>query len=97
MDRVLPISPEYRKPVFQALALQAVVVTLSLGVLDLGTSARICGLAVLGFWAGAALIIARRPSTPTPADLALIRVGFLPLLGLAAPVVLLVWRLRGAG
>ena len=45
---------------------------------------------------GAALIIARRPSTPTPADLALIRIGFLPLLGLAVPVVLLVWRLRGA-
>ena len=97
MDRALPISPDYRNPIFQALALQAVIVALSQLVLDFGTSARICGIALLGFWAGVALLIARRPATPTPADLALIRIGFLPLLGLATPVVLWVWRLRGAG
>lgn len=97
MNRALPVSAEYRKTVFQALALQAVMVALSQLVLDFGTSARICGLALLGFWAGVALIIARRPSTPTRTDLALIRIGFLPLLGLAVPVVLWVWRLRGSG
>lgn len=96
MTDVLPISPSYRKPVFQALGLQAVTVTLSLLILDFGTSARVCGIALLGFWAGVAVLIARRPASPTRTDLALIRIGFLPLLGLAVPVVLLVWRLRGA-
>ncbi len=42
------------------------------------------GVAVLAFWAAAALIMARRPNSPGPGDIAFLRWGFLPLFALVA-------------
>jgi len=79
MRNVLPISPSYRKPIFDAVGLQVVLGFLSLLVLDGGTTARICGIALVAFWGGAVVLIWRRPLSPTKTDLMLIRFGYLPL------------------
>jgi hypothetical protein len=56
---------------------------LCLLLLDGGRMARLCAATMLGFWAGAALIMARRPLTPGGRDMAFLRWGFLPLLAAA--------------
>jgi hypothetical protein len=78
----LPISSSYRQPIFEAVAIQVLLGFLSLMVLDGGTAARFCGLALLAFWAGAIFLIWRRPLTPTKIDLILIRLGYLPVIAL---------------
>jgi hypothetical protein len=65
----LPISPTYRKPIFEAVALQALFTLLSGLILDGGTTARICGIALVAFWGGAAVLIWRRPQLPTRTDI----------------------------
>lgn len=52
----------------------------SLMVLDGGGVAKVCGIAVAGFWGAASLCVARRPVTPTRGDLLRIRFGFFPVL-----------------
>ncbi len=91
---LLPISPGYRKPVFEALALQAVLGFCSLLILDGGTTARVCGIALVAFWGGAAVLIWRRPLSPTKTDIWLIRFGYLPLVVLAFFLVHFIWNLR---
>lgn len=48
-----------------------------------------------GFWAGAALVMARRRSSPTAADLSFIRIGFIPVLVLGGVLIECIWRARG--
>lgn len=91
----LPISPAYRKPVFQAVALQVVIGLFSLMILDGGTTAQICGIALVAFWGGAVVLIWRRPQSPTQTDLALIRFGYLPLTMLAFFLAHFIWSVRG--
>ena len=95
MSYLLPISPSYRKPVFEAVALQALLGLLSALILDGGTTARICGIALVAFWGGAALLIWRRPHSPTRTDIELLRFGYLPLVVIAFFVVHFIWTLRG--
>jgi hypothetical protein len=95
MARALPISPDYRKPIFEAVALQTLLGLLSAFILDGGTTARICGVALVAFWGGVAVLIGRRPRTPTWGDITLIRFGYLPVLVLAFFLVHLIWHLRG--
>ncbi|HNQ74422.1 MAG TPA: hypothetical protein PKN95_12565 [Verrucomicrobiota bacterium] len=59
-----PISGQYRRPIFAAVALQAVFGGLSLLILDGGDSARICGVALLAFWSGVFVLICRHPRHP---------------------------------
>lgn len=91
MSYSLPISPNYRKPVFEAVAVQVVIGLFSLLILDGGTTARICGIAIVAFWGGAAVLIWRRPQSPTKTDIALIRFGYLPLTVLAFSLVHFIW------
>lgn len=83
MTRVRSIASSYRRPIFTAVAIQSLVAVLASLVLDGGTTGRLCGIALIAFWSGAALIIGRRPDSPTDTDLDLIRVGYLPLASLA--------------
>ena len=91
----LPISTNYRQAIFDALVLQVVLGILSLMILDGGQIAQICGIAMLGFWGGVTTLICRRPHTPTPTDITLIRFAFLPLLLASFFLVSFIWRLRG--
>ena len=95
MSYSLPISPSYRKPVFEAVLLQLILGILSLMILDGGTTARICGIALVAFWGGATVLIWRKPRSPTKTDIELIRFGYLPLAVLAFFLVHFIWSLRG--
>jgi len=83
----LPISAAYRSPIFEAVGIQVVVGLLSALILDDGTAARICGVAIVAFWAGVAALIARRLSSPSRVDIFLVRFGFLPVVVLAHSLV----------
>jgi hypothetical protein len=91
----LPFSPSYRKPVFEAVALQALLGILSLMILDGGDCAHICGAALVAFWGGATVLIWRHPHSPTKTDLELVRFGYLPVLVIAFAVIHLVWAVKG--
>jgi hypothetical protein len=95
MSYSLPISPAYRQPVFDAIALQVVLGLLSAMILDGGDCRHICGVALLAFWAGAVVLISRHPRNPTKTDLTLFRIGYVPVLVLAYTIIHLAWLARG--
>jgi len=95
MRRSLPISPKYDSAIFEAVALQLILGILSLLILDGGTIARICGIALVAFWGGAVALIWRHPQSPTRTDIELIRFGYLPVAVLAFFLVQFIWHLRG--
>jgi hypothetical protein len=95
MTHSLPVSPHYRKPIFEAVVMQVLLGLLSLLILDGGTTARICGIALVAFWGGAAVLIWRRPQSPTRTDIQLLRFGYLPLVVLAFFLVHFIWTMRG--
>ena len=78
-QRVLPLSDDYRGPIHMAIAQQFGVAILCLLMLDGGQLARLCGIVILGFWSGVALMMIRRPQNPTPMDKEFIRFSFVPL------------------
>jgi hypothetical protein len=90
-----PISPAYRKAIFDALILQVVIVILSAMILDGGDCAQVCLVALLAFWGGAAVMIWRRPQAPTQADILLIRFGYFLVIFIAGALVHFIWHLRG--
>lgn len=71
--------------------LQAIIAVLSLMILDGGTIARICAIALIGFRGGTALLILRRPTTPTSFDLTFVRFGYLAVVLLALLLVHFIW------
>jgi hypothetical protein len=77
------LAPEYRTATQTALALQIPIAVLCLLMLDGGQLARVCGIAMLGFWIVAAEIAVRRPWSPTKTDLWYWRWGFVPCFVLA--------------
>ena len=89
------ISPSYKKPITVALIAQVLIALLSSLTLDGGTVARICGIALVAFWGGVAVLIWRRPHNPTKIDLALIQLGYFLIIGLAWFLVLGIWKMRG--
>ena len=95
MGTSLRISQSYRRPVFEAVGVQVLLGVLGLLNLDGGTTARICGIALIAFWAGAVVLVLRRPLSPTRMDIALIRFGYLPLLVVAFFLIHLIWTMRG--
>jgi hypothetical protein len=78
------ISRSYDGAVRRPLATQLIVGIMAALVLDGGIMARVVGVAILGFWLCAAVIMVHRPSDPTRLDLALINWGFWPVLAIAA-------------
>jgi hypothetical protein len=91
----LPISPKYDSPIFEALALQIVLGLVSLLILDFGMVAQVCGIALVAFWGGAAVLIWRHPQSPSRADLELIRFGYLLVVVITYILVGWIWHLRG--
>jgi len=92
MATSLPISPNYRKPIFEAVGLQLLLGFFSGTILDGGATARVFGIALIAFWLGAIVLIWRRPHSPTATDIKLLRFGYLPLAGIA---FLLLYLIRG--
>jgi hypothetical protein len=76
-------SAEYDRALRVALRVQIPTALLSVLVLDFGQTARVCGVAMLGFWLAAALVAVRRPWAPTTGDLRFWRWGFIPCFALA--------------
>lgn len=91
----LPISPKYDTPICEAVALQILFGLLAYMILDGGGIAQICGIALVAFWGGAAVLIWRHPQSPSRADIELIRFGYLPLIILSGFLSGAVWHLRG--
>lgn len=77
------ISTAYNHVILRSLVAQLAVGCLAVLMLDGGVTARVVGVAALGFWLCVALVIFRRPSTPTKFDLAFVRWGFWPILAIA--------------
>ena len=92
---VLPISPQYDSPILEALAIQIALGLVSWLIMDFGQTAQICGIALVAFWGGVAVLIWRHPQSPSRADLWLIRFGYLPLVVMTFFLVAWIWRLRG--
>jgi uncharacterized membrane protein len=95
MSYTLPISSSYRTPIFEAVGLQVVLGILSMMILDGGTTARICGIALVAFWSGVTVLIYRHPKSPSKIDVQLIRFGYLPLVIFAGFLVHFIWHFRG--
>jgi len=93
--KALPISSKYDSPIFEALAIQIALGLLSFLVMDFGTVAQICGIALVAFWGAAAVLIWRHPQSPSPTDLELIRFGYLLVVVISFFLVGWIWHLRG--
>jgi hypothetical protein len=76
-------SAQYDRAWRIALRFQIPIALVSMLVLDRGRTARVCGVAMLGFWLVAAIVAVRRPWSPTAGDLRFWRWGFLPCFVLA--------------
>ena len=72
-------AESYRGPIEFSVLLQIGIGILCVLTLDGGTLARVCACAVVAYWAGAVLMLVRRPFAPTRFDLAAIRNGVLPV------------------
>lgn len=81
--------------VTSALVQQAVVIFLSLMILDGGVIAQVCLYAFAAFWGGAGLLIARRGAALSRLDLGLIRGGYLPVCIISFFLTHWIWSLRG--
>ncbi len=79
---VLPVTGRYREAIVFTLIQQVPCALLSMLMLDGGVMARICGITILGFWAAVALMMIRRPLSPTSFDIMFLRWGFFPLYSL---------------
>jgi hypothetical protein len=95
MKLPLPISAKYDSPIYEALAIQIILGLLSFLILDGGAIAQICGIALVAFWGGAAVLIWRHPQSPSKLDLSLVRVGYLPVIAITIFLAHWVWHLRG--
>ena len=91
-QRVWPISTAYGWPIRFAIYQQIAIAILCLLILDGGRLAQLCGIVMIGFWVGAALIIMHRPRNPTEADKTLIRCGFVPLFAVTVVIALIMQR-----
>jgi hypothetical protein len=91
----VPIADSYRRPLWDAFAVQAVLLMLSAMMLDFGVTAQCSLIALLAFWGGTLMVLLRRPRNPTRMDLGWIRWGYLPLLIAVQFVARSVWHWRG--
>ena len=91
----LAISPKYDSPIFEAVAIQIILGLLGLLILDGGAIALVCGIALVAFWGGAAVLIWRHPQSPSRVDIEFIRFGYLPLVVMSYFLACWIWHLRG--
>lgn len=95
MRRLFPVAAAYRKVLGEAVVVQALAFGFAPLLLDGGTVLSLCVVAAAVFWPSAVLILVRRPQNPTSADLALIRFGFLALVGLILLSLMVLGALLG--
>jgi hypothetical protein len=84
------LSPMYRPAIKLAILQRVILLILSSLLLDFGQTFRVCAVAAIAHWIVIAIIVARRPASPTGLDLGIIRWGFVPLcivVGRLAPFV----------
>ena len=65
-------------------------------ILDGGCMALIFLYTLAAYWAGFAMIVVRRPMTPTKTDLFLIKWGTFMLFAISFGMASVIWRWRGA-
>jgi hypothetical protein len=78
------LSDSYREAVYFTLRQQVPWALLCSLLLDGGRMAKVCAIAMLGFWLAATFFMVRRPQSPTAHDLTFLRWGFLPLFAVTA-------------
>lgn len=87
--RRVMLSAQYHPPDRCTLLQQIPIAIICLLMLDFGQSARVCGIAMIGFWLGTAAIWTRRPHNPLATDICFIRWGFLPLFAVAVALAVI--------
>ena len=93
--RVPVTKSGYWPAIKSALVQQIVILFLAALLLDGGQFLHIAMLAFLGHWITIAMVILRRPRSPTPGDLLIVRYGY-PIILLAVAVFgPIVWAARG--
>jgi hypothetical protein len=89
------ISQLYYQPIRISLVEQALILVLAALMLDQGLTLYACILAGMLYWMTAGLVLARRPTAPTPFDLSLLSVAFLVIFFAAFGVFVTVISVRG--
>lgn len=84
----MTLSDDYKPPIHFALIQQVIISVLCLLMLDGGQLAKLCGITLLGYWAGVALMMICRPHSPTYVDKQLIKFSFVPLFVAAGAIAL---------
>ena len=69
------IAPAYGQAIWFAIKQQAILAILAALVLDMGQTAAALAAIIIGYWVGAAVIVARRPMSPSKVDLIFVRWG----------------------
>jgi hypothetical protein len=64
-------------------------------MLDMGQALHVCTVAAIAHWVTIFIVICGRPKTPTKADLAIIRWGYVPIMVVIATVGPLIWAPLG--
>lgn len=86
----------YARPLLFALLFQLLFISfVGACCMDLGQSFRACVYASIGYWAGVAVILIRRPRAPTKSDLQFIRWGWMLIVPLGGAAFRWVWSLHG--
>ena len=88
-------SPLYRPAISSAVIQQTAMLVQAVLILDGGGTFRGCCVAALAHWAAIVMIVARRPSSPTRFDLAIVRYGFWMMFLLMLPAAPIAGTLRG--
>lgn len=71
----LPIAPAYDHQIWFSVKQQVVLAILASLVLDMGQCARGMASVMVGYWVGTAIILLRRPMSPSKGDLLFVRWG----------------------
>lgn len=85
----MPIAAAYDHQIWFSVKQQIVLAILASLILDLGQCARGMAAVMVGYWAGTAMILLRRPMSPSKGDLLFVRWGC-ALLAAAAVVAVYV-------
>jgi hypothetical protein len=75
LHRKLGIAPAYDQRIWFSVKQQVLLTILAGLVLDMGQTARAMAAVMAGYWIGAAVIVMRRPLSPSKGDLLFVRWG----------------------
>jgi peptidoglycan biosynthesis protein MviN/MurJ (putative lipid II flippase) len=75
-----PVTSSFREPVKISLAIQVFTTVLLVMLLDGGNAAKAGAAAMIGYWIGVAIVMYRRPRSPSRLDLVYVRWGYLLML-----------------